>query len=81
MQEQVVFWIVEAVTVRDTVRQQETYTRPDILILGKALSGGAYPVSAVLANDEVMNVIQPGQHGSLMEAQWPVPLLLRHWKL
>lgn len=44
--------------------QQETYTRPDILILGKALSGGAYPVSAVLANDEVMNVIQPGQHGS-----------------
>ena len=44
--------------------QQDTYTRPDILILGKALSGGAYPVSAVLANDEVMNVIQPGQHGS-----------------
>ena len=37
---------------------------PDILILGKALSGGAYPVSAVLANDEVMNVIKPGQHGS-----------------
>ncbi|MEQ8628796.1 ornithine--oxo-acid transaminase [Ekhidna sp.] len=44
--------------------KQETYTQPDILILGKALSGGAYPVSAVLANDEVMNVIQPGQHGS-----------------
>lgn len=38
--------------------------QPDILILGKALSGGAYPVSAVLANDEIMNVIQPGQHGS-----------------
>ncbi|MDT0552230.1 ornithine--oxo-acid transaminase [Urechidicola vernalis] len=37
---------------------------PDILILGKALSGGAYPVSAVLANDSVMNVIKPGQHGS-----------------
>lgn len=37
---------------------------PDILILGKALSGGAYPVSAVLANDEVMMVIKPGQHGS-----------------
>ena len=36
----------------------------DILILGKALSGGMYPVSAVLANDEVMDVIQPGQHGS-----------------
>lgn len=38
--------------------------QPDILILGKALSGGAYPVSAVLANDSIMNVIQPGQHGS-----------------
>jgi ornithine--oxo-acid transaminase len=38
--------------------------KPDILILGKALSGGAYPVSAVLANDEIMNVIKPGQHGS-----------------
>ncbi len=38
--------------------------QPDILILGKALSGGAYPVSAVLANNEIMNVIHPGQHGS-----------------
>jgi len=38
--------------------------KPDILILGKALSGGAYPVSAVLANDEIMNVIGPGNHGS-----------------
>lgn len=37
---------------------------PDVLILGKAVSGGVYPVSAVLANDEVMNVIKPGQHGS-----------------
>jgi ornithine--oxo-acid transaminase len=45
-------------------QQEEVYARPDILILGKALSGGAYPVSAVLANDEVMNVIKPGQHGS-----------------
>ncbi|MAM19297.1 MAG: ornithine--oxo-acid transaminase [Bacteroidota bacterium] len=45
-------------------RQEETYVRPDILILGKALSGGNYPVSAVLADDEVMDVIQPGQHGS-----------------
>lgn len=44
--------------------RQPTYTAPDILILGKALSGGAYPVSAVLANDEVMDVIKPGQHGS-----------------
>ena len=38
--------------------------KPDILILGKAISGGVYPVSAVLANDEIMNVIKPGQHGS-----------------
>lgn len=37
---------------------------PDVLILGKALSGGVYPVSAVLANDNIMNVIKPGQHGS-----------------
>lgn len=45
-------------------RQEETYARPDLLILGKALSGGVYPVSAVLANNAVMNVIKPGQHGS-----------------
>jgi ornithine--oxo-acid transaminase len=38
--------------------------RPDILILGKALSGGLIPVSAVLADDEIMLTIQPGQHGS-----------------
>jgi len=38
--------------------------KPDILILGKALSGGMYPVSAVLANDDVMMCIKPGQHGS-----------------
>ena len=38
--------------------------QPDILVLGKALSGGMYPVSAVLANDEIMKVIKPGQHGS-----------------
>lgn len=38
--------------------------KPDILILGKALSGGVYPVSGILANDAVMNVIKPGQHGS-----------------
>ena len=38
--------------------------KPDILILGKALSGGVYPVSAVLASDEIMKVIQPGNHGS-----------------
>jgi ornithine--oxo-acid transaminase len=38
--------------------------KPDILILGKAISGGMYPVSAVLADDDVMLVIKPGQHGS-----------------
>jgi ornithine--oxo-acid transaminase len=38
--------------------------RPDMLILGKALSGGIYPVSAVLADDEIMMCIKPGQHGS-----------------
>ena len=38
--------------------------QPDILVLGKAISGGMYPVSAVLANDNIMHVIQPGQHGS-----------------
>ncbi|MBN9313786.1 MAG: ornithine--oxo-acid transaminase [Chryseobacterium sp. 39-10] len=43
---------------------QHENVQPDILILGKALSGGIYPVSAVLANDEIMNVIHPGQHGS-----------------
>ena len=38
--------------------------RPDILILGKALSGGVFPVSAVLADDEIMMCIKPGEHGS-----------------
>lgn len=38
--------------------------KPDILILGKALSGGVFPVSAVLANNNIMNVIRPGNHGS-----------------
>jgi ornithine--oxo-acid transaminase len=38
--------------------------KPDILILGKALSGGVYPISAVLANDEIMMTIKPGEHGS-----------------
>jgi ornithine--oxo-acid transaminase len=38
--------------------------KPDVLILGKAMSGGAYPVSAVLANNEIMSVIEPGTHGS-----------------
>lgn len=38
--------------------------RPDILVLGKALSGGVYPVSAVLSDDEIMLTIGRGQHGS-----------------
>ena len=38
--------------------------KPDILVLGKALSGGVYPVSGVLANDVIMEVIRPGNHGS-----------------
>ena len=51
-------------TCEQACEKQPTYVQPDILILGKAISGGAYPVSAVLANNEIMNVIQPGQHGS-----------------
>ena len=43
---------------------QHEAVRPDILILGKALSGGVLPVSAVLADDEVMLTIKPGEHGS-----------------
>ena len=42
----------------------EPKAKPDVLILGKALSGGLLPVAAVLANDEVMMCIKPGQHGS-----------------
>ena len=48
----------------DCERQENSYTRPDILILGKAISGGTYPVSAVLCDSSIMDVIQPGQHGS-----------------
>jgi ornithine--oxo-acid transaminase len=44
--------------------RQKSYSRPDLLILGKALSGGTYPVSAVLADNDVMDVITPGTHGS-----------------
>ncbi|MEQ8584035.1 MAG: ornithine--oxo-acid transaminase [Marinoscillum sp.] len=44
--------------------RQKTYIKPDLLILGKALSGGGYPVSAVLADNPVMEVITPGTHGS-----------------
>lgn len=45
-------------------RQPATYTKPDILILGKAMSGGVYPVSVVLADDHIMDVLTPGTHGS-----------------
>jgi ornithine--oxo-acid transaminase len=51
-------------TCQGHCEKQDTYIQPDILILGKALSGGFYPVSAVLANNHIMNVIKPGQHGS-----------------
>lgn len=44
--------------------RQSSYVKPDVLILGKALSGGFYPVSAVLADNPIMEVIKPGQHGS-----------------
>jgi ornithine--oxo-acid transaminase len=51
-------------TCSGSCERQPTFTKADLLILGKALSGGAYPVSAVLADDDVMSVIHPGQHGS-----------------
>lgn len=46
------------------VGEEGTQLKPDVLILGKALSGGMYPVSAVLADDPIMLTIKPGQHGS-----------------
>lgn len=49
---------------KDPHQEGEKLYKPDVLILGKALSGGTMPVSAVLANDEVMLTIQPGEHGS-----------------
>ena len=51
-------------TCEKSCERQSTYTKPDMLILGKAISGGFYPVSAVLADDHIMEVIKPGQHGS-----------------
>ena len=51
-------------TCEGNCERQATYVKPDILILGKAISGGVFPVSAVLADDEIMMVIKPGQHGS-----------------
>ncbi len=51
-------------TCSGSCERQPTFIKADLLILGKALSGGAYPVSVVLADDSVMSVIHPGQHGS-----------------
>ena len=51
-------------TCEGSCEKQPSYTKPDMLILGKAISGGFYPVSAVLADNSVMEVIKPGQHGS-----------------
>jgi len=51
-------------TCEKNCEKQSSYIKPDILILGKALSGGVYPVSAVLADNEIMMVLKPGQHGS-----------------
>ncbi len=45
-------------------RQKDTYARPDLLILGKALSGGVYRFLRFLRDNAIMNVIKPGQHGS-----------------
>ena len=50
--------------VRDGCWPATTKVRPDILILGKALGGGVVPISAVLADDEIMLTIKPGEHGS-----------------
>ncbi len=44
--------------------EHDADAKPDVLILGKALGGGVYPVAAVLANDDVMGVLRPGDHGS-----------------
>jgi len=46
------------------IDSEDKSNQPDILILGKAISGGVLPVSAVLANDEIMLTIKPGEHGS-----------------
>lgn len=47
-----------------TGHQHNPRVKADIITLGKALSGGVFPVSAVMADSHIMNVIQPGSHGS-----------------
>ena len=59
--------IQTALFVPDVLCCDHENVKPDILILGKALSGGVYPVSGVFANDEIMLCIKPGQHGSTFE--------------
>jgi ornithine--oxo-acid transaminase len=54
----------EGCTCKGVRCENTTNYKPDVLILGKALSGGVLPVSAVLANDDIMHVITPGSHGS-----------------
>jgi ornithine--oxo-acid transaminase len=55
---------VIAIVANNNRCEQKADIKPDILILGKALSGGVFPVSAVLANDHIMLTIKPGEHGS-----------------
>ncbi|TNN03441.1 hypothetical protein fugu_000470 [Takifugu bimaculatus] len=68
-EQRIVLWIADEVQTglgrtgrRLAVDHEEV--RPDIVLLGKALSGGTYPVSAVLCDDEIMLTIKPGEHGS-----------------
>jgi hypothetical protein len=59
-------WALDAGLARTGKMLASDYdeVRPDILVLGKALSGGMYPISAALADDEIMLTIRQGQHGS-----------------
>ena len=57
-------WLCVVVCVCVCVCLRSIQVKPDILILGKALSGGLLPVSAVLCNDDIMLNIKPGEHGS-----------------
>ena len=60
---------------------QHEGVRPDVVILGKALGGGFYPVAAVLADQPIMGLFQPGEHGSTFgETPWQPPSDAFHWK-